>query len=131
MPRKSAASLAVAPMRTGATRLRPPETLSPAARKIFIDIVANEEPGHFRQSHMGLLIQYAEATALAERSIAAMQKKDAAPIWLHRWEKATRVMVALSMRLRLSPQSLAANNPTRPKPLSIYKRMALEEGDDA
>jgi hypothetical protein len=129
MPRKSAAALSVAPLRTGATRLRPPASLSASARKVFIDIVANEEPTHFRQSHMPLLVQYCEATALAERSIAEMRKKAAAPIWLHRWEKATRVMTALSMRLRLSPQSIAPNNPSRPKPLSYYEKMALETGD--
>jgi hypothetical protein len=130
MPRRSAAALSVAPLRTGATRLRPPETLSAPARKVFLDIVANEEPTHFRQSHMPLLVQYCEATALAELSIKEMQKKDAAPIWLHRWEKATRVMTALSMRLRLSPQSLAANNPSRPKPMSYYEKVALEAADE-
>jgi hypothetical protein len=129
MPRKSTAALTVGPIRTGATRLRPPATLSAPARKVFLQIVANE-PAHFRESHMPLLVQYCEATALAERSIAEMRKKAAAPIWLHRWEKATRVMTALSMRLRLAPQSLAANNPSRPKKMSYYERVAAGLEDD-
>jgi hypothetical protein len=66
---------------------------------------------------------------LADRSAAELQHDDAAPVWLARWEKATRVMVALSMRLRLSPQSLAPNNPTRSRPMSVYEKMALEDGD--
>jgi hypothetical protein len=129
MPRKSVAAFAVKPLRTGATRLRPPATLSPLARKVFVDIVTNEEPAHFRPSHLPLLVQYAEAVALAERSARELRRDDAEPLWLARWEKATRVMVALSMRLRLSPQSLAANNPTRSKPMSYYEKMALEAGD--
>jgi hypothetical protein len=129
MPRKSRNELAMTPIRTGATRLRPPATLSAPARSVFLQIVANEDPAHFRPSHLPLLIQYCEATALAERSMAKMQKDDAAAVWLHRWEKSTRVMTALSMRLRLSPQSLAPNNPTRPRPMSAYEKMALEDED--
>ena len=51
-----------------------------------------------------------------------------------RWNAAVKAVVALSMRLRLSPQSRAPNNPTRPgsksqRELSVYEKMALQEGD--
>jgi hypothetical protein len=38
-------------------------------------------------------------------------------------------MTAPSMRLRISPQSRAPNNPKREK-LSVYERMALEQKDE-
>ena len=74
------------------------------------------------------MIQYCEATTLAERAMRALQDDDAPSVWLTRWEKATRTMVALSARLRISPQSRQPNNPTRPKPTSYYEEMALQEG---
>jgi hypothetical protein len=129
MPRKSAAALAVRSARTGVARLRPPASLSPSARNVFLSIVTTEDASHFKPSHLPLLIQYCEAVALADRSAAALRCDDAPAAWLARWEKATRVMVALSMRLRLSPQSLAPNNPTRPRPMSVYEKMQLEEDD--
>jgi hypothetical protein len=129
MPRKSAAALSMKPLRSGPTRLRPPASLSPPARRVFLSIVTNEDAAHFRPSHLPLLVQYCEAVCFADRSAAALRRDDAKAIWLVRWEKATRVMVALSMRLRLSPQSLAANNPTRPRPMSYYERQRLEMGD--
>jgi hypothetical protein len=50
--------------------------------------------------------------------------------WLTVWEKATRIMKDLAMRLRLSPQSRQANNPTRPQRLSYFQRAALAEESD-
>jgi hypothetical protein len=48
-------------------RLRPPATLSPAARVVFLSIVAAEVADHFRVSDLPLLVSYCEASALAER----------------------------------------------------------------
>jgi hypothetical protein len=53
---------------------------------------------------------------------------------LARWEKAVKSMVALSMRLRLSPQARAphTSRPDKPPaPLSYYDRMRLAEIGDA
>jgi hypothetical protein len=77
---------------------------------------------------MPLLVQYTEAAALAARSITELQLDDAKASWLTRWEKANRVLVALSARLRICPQARQPNNPTRPKSTSYYDQMRLEDG---
>jgi hypothetical protein len=111
--------------RSATPAARPPATLSPPASAEFVRIVAAEDANHFKNSDLPLLIQYCEAAALAERAMRELQRDDAEAHWLARWDKATRVMVGLSMRLRISPQ-----NPTRPsqpaRPISHYEVMALE-----
>jgi hypothetical protein len=92
-------------------------------------IVTAEPAAHFKESDLSLLIQYCEAAAMAERAVKELQNDDAKMHWLTRWEKATRTMIALAMRLRISPQSRAPNNPKREN-LSFYERMALEERQD-
>ena len=78
-------------------------------------------------------MQYCEAVALAERAAKALQSDDAERVWLTRWDKATKVMVSLAMRLRISPQSRAPNNPSRPAgpapTPSAYEVMALEQSN--
>jgi phage terminase small subunit len=111
-------------------RLKPPATLSELACKEFTRIVAAEPAAHFKESDLSLLVQYCEAVAMAERAVHELQRDDAPVRWLTLWEKATRTMTALSMRLRISPQSRAPNNPKREK-LSWYERMALEREDEA
>jgi hypothetical protein len=134
MPRRSAASFAI-PSVTGAPpRLLPPADLKTLdEREVFLDIIAASKPDAFRPSDLPLLSAYVRSVVLERRSAAELAAGDDKA--LARWEKATKAMVALSMRLRLSPQSRAPNNPSRPggKPereLSVYERMALEAGDD-
>jgi hypothetical protein len=86
-----------------ATPLKPPATLSPSARKIFTAIAAAES--HFRPAHVYLLAAYAEACALQEVAAIELQREDADAVWLLKWEKATRAMASLAMRLKLCPQS--------------------------
>jgi phage terminase small subunit len=110
-------------------RLKPPPNLSKSAALEFKRIVAAEPAAHFKESDLSLLVQYCESVAMAERAVAELQIEDAPSRWMTMWEKATRAMVALSMRLRLSPQSRAPNAPKREK-LSMYEKMALEGKDD-
>jgi hypothetical protein len=122
----------MSPLPGRSTRLRPPPTLSPAARAIFLSIVTDEPASHFKISDLPLLARYCEATALAERAERELQRDDVEAAWLTRWEKANRVLSAHSMRLRLSPQSRAPNTPKRPERVSYYEQMALEsDGDEA
>jgi phage terminase small subunit len=64
---------------------------------------------HFRQTDLPLLSRYCEAAILAEQ--AALELRNGAVVdgkpspWIVIQEKSVRAMVALSMRLRLSPQS--------------------------
>jgi len=126
MPRRSAASFEVPSSVTGElARLTPPADLDKPEREIFLDLVSASKPGHFRASDLPLLSAYVRAIAL---ELAAGDTKA-----LTRWERAVKSMVALSMRLRLSPQSRAANNPTRPGSKtesmpSYFDRMTLLEG---
>jgi phage terminase small subunit len=123
------------PIDAGQSRLRPPASLSDAERAAFVDIVSTCKPSHFVASDMSLLCRFAEATVLAEE--AARHLRDEGPViagrvspWVTVQEKAVRALVSLSMRLRLSPQARAPNNPTRPQPaVSHYDKMRLESND--
>ena len=128
MARKSAAELAMNLVECLPARLKPPSTLSPGARKEFLRIVTAEPATHFKPSDLALLVQYTEACAMAARAVRELQHDDAKVTWLTRWEKATRTMTALSLRLRISPQARQPNNPKRER-LSYYERAALEEDD--
>jgi phage terminase small subunit len=121
----------IRPITTGPPpRLTPPEGLSEGARAEFLRVVACEKPTHFTPSDLSMLVQYCEATALAGRAIVRLQDDAAGRQWLNKWATAVRTMKDLAMRLRLSPQSRQANNPTRPQRLSYYQRTALAEGGD-
>jgi hypothetical protein len=111
-------------------RLSPPPDLAPDERQVFLDLISSVRPEHFRACDSPLLAAYCRAIALERKS--SLQLDDKAG--LMRWERATKAMVALSMRLRLSPQSRQANS-SRPgakpeRPLSYYERQALEETGD-
>ncbi len=121
------------PLPSRSTRLKPPATLSPAARTIFVSIVTDEPASHFKISDLPLLTAYCEASALAARAAHELQRDDVETVWLTRWEKANRVLSAHSLRLRLAPQSRVPNTPKRPERVSYYDQMDLldEEGADA
>jgi hypothetical protein len=132
MPRASAASLSFPGITGTPDRLQPPADLGPDERRIFGDLVASCSPTHFRPSDTVLLSAYVRAVLLEQRSAAELAAGDDKAVV--RWNAATKAMVSLSMRLRLSPQSRQPNNPSRPgakteRPLSYYERQALMEGD--
>lgn len=126
MPRRSASSLET-PTLIGATGkpLQPPAGISRQARTIWVDLVKSLDPEHFAKSDWPLLRAYAEATALAAKADAELARHGAvvagkASAWLVVQEKAVRAIVALSARLRLSPQSRfsrekAGTNSTLPR----------------
>src|SRR5262245_1888945 len=110
MPRKSAAALSVLSVDGKLARLQPPSTLSEPERAIFLQVVDACDPRHFRPSDLPILLRYIEATALADlaanhlRAEGAVVDGKPSP-WIIVQEKSVRTMVALSMRLRLAPQS--------------------------
>lgn len=118
--RKSAAALAITRPPPRVTRLRPPSSLAEPEAKLFRQIIANCAHDHFRESDLPLLCRYCEASVLAER--AAQQLREAPVVdgrpspWLPVREKATRELVALSMRLRLSPQARSKGHTLPVKP---------------
>ena len=107
--RKSAASFDVINVDGSPDRLQPPDHLSADERRRFVDIVASCDARHFRSSDAPLLCRYIEADALAERAAKELRENpviDGRPSpWLAVQEKSVRALTALSIRLRLSPQS--------------------------
>jgi hypothetical protein len=107
--RKSAEALAVPSVNGKGPRLEPPASLSGAERSVFVGLVTACDPDHFRASDLPLLVRYVEAITLADRAAlelrnGAVVKGKASP-WLAVQREAVKAMVALSIRLRLSPQS--------------------------
>jgi hypothetical protein len=124
MPRISRAERAVIPaIRSDPVPVQPPLTLSEPARAVFLDLVASCDPGHFKQSDVTLLGQYCEAAALAARSAAALQVGDASSLPV--WEKSTRTMSGLALRLRLGPQSRRERAKVE-RPLTWDERFCIE-----
>jgi hypothetical protein len=101
--RKSGAAIAIAQVDGAPPRLKPPPSLSPAERIVFIDLVEAVDPKHFRPSDLPLLCAYVHAVVLEASAAKKLAKGDSRA--LATWEKASRAMVALAAKLRLCPQS--------------------------
>jgi phage terminase small subunit len=118
--RKSAAALAIAAPESRVTRLRPPPSLAEPEAKLFRQIVSDCGYDHFQPSDVPLLTRYCESSILAERASVELRESpvlDGKPSpWLYVREKAVRDMVALSMRLRLSPQARSKGHALPGKP---------------
>jgi P27 family predicted phage terminase small subunit len=134
--RRSAAELAVARPTGGFTRLRPPSDLGKQEAAVWREIVLTCDEKHFQASDAPLLIRYCQNVVLAQRAAAALEREGAVVAgrvnpWLTVGEKCDRALVALSMRLRISPQARMRREGTVPKgpPASIYSLM--REMDDA
>jgi phage terminase small subunit len=108
--RKSAAELSTPAIGVLETRLKPPSSLSVAERKAFLGLVRACHEDHFVPSDLPLLCRYCEAIVLAETAALEL-RRDGAVVngrpspWITVQEKAVRAIVALSLRLRLSPQA--------------------------
>ena len=128
MPRTSAAARAVAPAFTQEPApIRPPSTLSEPAKAVFLSLVMDCEPGHFKPADAGMLCQYCEAQAMAERAAAELQKGEVPSVrWLTVWEKSTKMMKDLALRLRLGPQS-RRERARADRPLTWSDRFRLEQ----
>ena len=128
--RKSAESLAIAPVMNGSSRAVP-EGLSEAELAVFRSIKASVPPDHFQASDEPLLIEYCTAVVQARRA-AAMLRRDGDVVdgkpspWLVAQEKACRMLVALSLRLRLAPQSRREKMKTE-RPVTWSERFAQEQ----
>jgi phage terminase small subunit len=134
MPRKSSAALAVAtPVSTD--RLRPRSGLPPEVKLLWSELVSSMPHDHFRASDSALIEQYYQAIALARQAYANLTEEGSviagrANPWLVVLEKSHRSSVALSMRLRLSPQSRMDRKAVKESgTMSAYERMRLD-GDD-
>lgn len=135
MPRKSAAASAINAPASPSTRLKPPAILSTAERAVFADLVTANDAKHFRPSDLPLLCTYCEVIAMLALAAKELRKGIVAPDgrvspWLGVQERGIKSMVALSMRLRLSPQARSPNNPGPRKPSSVYDEIRNRDYDD-
>jgi P27 family predicted phage terminase small subunit len=110
MPRRSAADLAVVRPPGGFARLRPPSDLRAEEREVWREVVGSCRSDHFQRCDYPLLVRYCENVVLARKAAAALAFEG--PVvhgrinpMLTVGEKCDRALVALSMRLRISPQA--------------------------
>jgi phage terminase small subunit len=132
MPRRSAASLAVVAQAAPSKRLKPRSGLPPEVKLIWESLVASMPDEHFRATDAPLVEQYAQAIALARQAYANLNEEGPvvagrANPWLVVLEKAHRSSVALSMRLRLSPQSRMDRKSVKETTRSAYELMRMNE----
>jgi hypothetical protein len=105
MPRRSFSSTLVPDVDGQPPRLEPPPSLSAAERNVFNDLVAACDKKHLRGSDAPLLSSYCRAIVFEQQAAKRLEQNPLDTKALALWEKATRAIVSLSMRLRLSPQS--------------------------
>ena len=120
-------------------RLRAPDDLSPAEKRLFVDIVADYKAAHFKSTDAPLIVAYCRAV-LDEQEASVRLAEEGQVVdgklspWLAVRAQAAKSMLSFSRALRLSPQARGPT-PARPdKPqrqLSVYERMALGDDNDA
>jgi phage terminase small subunit len=109
-----------------------PGGLSDREAQIFRDLVRSVDSAHFVESDIPLLTSYCQTVALHEDAVAALRREGPvradgkASAWLAVLEKCQRGMVALSMRLRLSPQA-RRERAQLPKKLDWMTRHAMQQ----
>ena len=118
-------------------RLRPPVSLQGPERQAFLDVILSCPAAQFRPTDLPLLCRWAELcvlceTAMAEMTAGGMVTSDGkVSSWFSIYERSTKALAGLALRLRLGPQSRAFKAPKKDAGLaSFYDRMTLLEGDD-
>ena len=104
MPRRSAASLNVAPLAAHRPRIQAPSGLSAAERDLFQKLVVQCPSEQFTASDAPLLVAYVQAVLLSRWAFKeAVEDSSALPTW----ERACKTMAVLATKLRLCPHSRA------------------------
>jgi phage terminase small subunit len=133
MTRKSDSNNII-PLPGGAQRLRPPPHLTEAEKEAFIAVVGSVDKKYFQASDLPLVASYAVSIVQEQEAVRHLHAEgyvvNGKPSpWIVIAEKAHRSMVALSLRLRLSPQGRGRPK-VKPDRLSYYEQMRLEENED-
>jgi phage terminase small subunit len=105
MPRISAASLGVVP--SYAVELPPPAHLNEGEKAVFRDIVAAADSGHFRSEDRELLGLYCVHVVEARRMAGRNRRS---PEHLRELRETTKLLMSLSVKLRLGPKSRAPDH---------------------
>ena len=101
MPRRSAASLEIVPFEPHMARIKTPPGLDGVERELFERIVKQTSPSTSRRA-TAVVAAYCQAINLVDLTY---QDALASPDRLPAWERAVKVMSALSVKLRLNPHS--------------------------
>jgi phage terminase small subunit len=134
VPRKSISALSTPSPQLQSVRLQPPAYLTKAECAEFVALVVSNKPNHFVASDLPLLAAYAQISCQLQHAAKMIHKgvvfENKVSPWISIQERLIKSMVALSMRLRLSPQARAPNNPTRPtRPINAYDMMVTDDGN--
>jgi phage terminase small subunit len=133
--RRSAADRAVIRPAGGFGRLRPPADLGEAEVAVWRQIVLTCDDKHFQASDAPLLVRYCQNVVLASRAAATLDREGGVVggrpnPWLIVAEKCDRALVALSMRLRISPQARMRREGSVPKEPAASIYALMQEMDD-
>src|SRR5262245_6611197 len=127
----------VIPYGEASRRLRPPDSLSDAAKKHFIDLITTSHSRQFTPADLPLLCRWAELCALAER--AEFELATTGPVlpdgklsaWFSAHQQATKALSGLALRLRIGPQSRQAKQSKKTvDAVSYYDEMRLQKDWD-
>lgn len=111
MPKRSAESLSVAPIRAPERPpLIAPTDLSPGARAVWKATVASVPAEHFRLGDTPLLKTFCEVSAMADQAAAELVSSGAVvngkiSPWITIQERSVRAQSTLALRLRLCPSA--------------------------
>ncbi|HKQ22895.1 MAG TPA: P27 family phage terminase small subunit [Burkholderiales bacterium] len=112
MPRRSAASLAVASIEVNARRIKPPPGLPAPVTEIWETLVGSLPANRFHVSDRPLLALYCRALHQAELAFLKLEEFGAAAgdnvsPWLRVCDSALKSAATLATKLRLCPQARA------------------------
>jgi len=126
--RKSQAELEMEPLMVPSeiAPIPPPLSLSEAARGVFLDIANSNHPEHFEPADASLLARYANAVVFSEQAEARLHADPDDTKALALWEKSTRTMSGLALRLRLGPQSRRERAKAPRGPLTWDEKFRLD-----
>jgi phage terminase small subunit len=119
-------------------RIPPPAGLGQAEKRAFTDLITSVPASQFVRSDLALLTSWAETVALRERMAARIAVegeiteagKVNPAVAIHR--EAVKTLIALALRLRVSPQARRQEPPRQKVVTSYYERLDLEAvADDA
>src|SRR5262249_10077880 len=96
--RKSADNIVSFPIDGSPLRLDAPDYLTKPERVLFEQIIAACAPTHFGPADLPLLASFVQWTLTAQKTVRDASRFD-------QWERATRMQMALAVKLRLAPQA--------------------------
>jgi hypothetical protein len=86
-------------------RVEPPDNLTAAERKLFLEVLQKCPPKQFSMADVYLLVSFTRATLTADRASKQLAKARSAPernSWMKMMESAMKLQAQLATKLRLA-----------------------------